>query len=163
VRPASQPARPPLPPPPSAAQRAYIARHPGPYAKAIAEAAERYGHDPFDLHSLLWHESRLDPKVGRSTKGAAGVAQFTAGGRRGLERMRQARGAPLKFTLADALNPFMAIPAAAEFLAGLRDYCGSTVRALGAYASGRCDRGLNYARRILRYAEWLRQASEPRT
>ena len=67
----------------------------------------------------------------------------------------------MRFTLADAMNPFLAIPAAAEFLAGLRDYCGSLPRALGAYATGQCRRGAAYARRILRYADWLR--GEPTT
>jgi soluble lytic murein transglycosylase-like protein len=135
----------------------------GAIAESIRNAAKRFGVDTHTLEALLWHESRFDPKVGRSSKGAVGIAQFTAGGRRGLERMRQTRGAPLKFTLADALNPFMAIPAAAEFLAGLRDYCGSLPRAIGAYATGKCSKGANYARRVLRLADWLRAQAEPRT
>jgi soluble lytic murein transglycosylase-like protein len=135
-----------------------------PYADHTRAAEQRHGLPRHLIDAILHAESRGNPKARNRKSGAAGVAQFTAGGRRAVERLRRARGAQSwRFTLADAMDPVVAIYAAAELLAGLVDHCGSLVRALGAYATGQCSRGAAYARRILRYAEWLRLAEEPQS
>lgn len=133
-----------------------------PYAAHIDRQARAHGVDSHVLHSLLWHESRMDPRARNPRTGALGLGQFVPSGRAAVSRIRRAKGQPWRFTANDALNPFFAISAAAELVAHLVDHCGSTLRGLGAYASGSCKRGLRQARRVIRYAEWLR-AEEPRT
>lgn len=136
-------------------------RHSDPETKAAAKA---HGHSVYVLDAIFHDESRHNPGAYNPRTDAAGLGQHTKGGRKAVERIRRARGGRnWRYTRADAFDPIKAIWATAELLGWLVDYCGSTVRGLGAYASGRCDRGLSYARRILRLAEWLRQASEPRT
>lgn len=135
----------------------------GQWGAAITYYAKAAGIDPHVLASLLWHESGMDPSARNKRTGAAGIAQFMPAGRAAVERIRKARGVPWRFTLADAMNPFFAIPAAAELLAYLETRCGSALRAVAAYASGSCNRALSQARRVMRYADWLRRAEEPRS
>lgn len=128
------------------------------------KAAAAHGHSSFLLDAIFHDESRHNPKAHNRKTDAAGLGQHTRGGRRAVERIRRTKGERnWRYTRADAFDPVLAIWATAELLAHLVDHCGSLYRALGAYASGRCDRGLNYARRVLRYAEWLRQTGDPRT
>ena len=135
-----------------------------PYADHTRVAEQKHGLPRHVIDSILYAESRGNPKARNRKSGAAGVAQFTAGGRKAVERIRRARGEQRwRFTLADAMDPVQAIAAAAELLAYLVDYCrGSLVRALGAYNTGRCMVN-GYARRVLRYAEFLRMLEEPRS
>jgi hypothetical protein len=128
------------------------------------KAAAAHGHSSFVLDAIFHDESCHNPKAYNRSTDAVGIGQHTKGGRRTVERIRKARGEQhWRYTRADAFDPVLAIWATAELLAYLIDRCGSTLRALGAYASGRCERGLSYARRVLRYAEWLRAAEEPRS
>jgi len=136
-------------------------RHSDPETK---KAAAAHGHSSFLLDAIFHDESSHNPGAHNRKTDAAGLGQHTAGGRKAVERIRRARGERnWRYTRADAFDAVRAIWATAELLAYLIDYCGSLPRALGAYATGSCRKGMTYARRILRYAEWLRQASEPRT
>ncbi len=148
---------------PSLEQRAYRATQRGPYALTIAAAADRWKHDPFVLDRLLWVESRHQSgRVNRRT-GAAGIAQFTRSGAAAVGRLQRQRGVRRTFTYRQALDPELAIWAAAELLAHLVDHCqGSLARAIGAYNTGRCMVN-DFARRVMRMAEWLRMQEEPRT
>lgn len=116
----------------------YRATQRGPHDLAIADAAERWGVSPWLMRGLLYHESKLQPAAVNEATGAAGVAQFTAGGRAGVSNLRRARGASPRFTLAHALDPREAIPAAAELLAYARDVCGGLWQALALYNTGSC-------------------------
>jgi len=89
------------------------------WAPDVHAAADEWGLSPWLLLALLWCESRLDPTAVNRTSGAAGLGQFTATGRRGLERIRAARGEESTFTRDDAFAPEQAIPAAAELLSWL--------------------------------------------
>ncbi|MBK8482176.1 MAG: transglycosylase SLT domain-containing protein [Proteobacteria bacterium] len=108
----------------------------GPFDDLILAAALRWKLDPFLLKGLLDNESELDPS--RMSKrsyathggrrllvsgGALGIAQFTAAGVRGVNRLRarrRRRGARvLFFDLDRARISEEAIPAAAELLAHL--------------------------------------------
>jgi hypothetical protein len=137
-------------------------RHGDPETK---KAAKAHGHSSFLLDAIFHDESRHNPRAHNRKTDAAGLGQHTAGGRRAVERLRRARGArDWRYTREDAFDPINAIWATAELLGWLVDYCGSLPRAIGAYATGKCSKGANYARRILRLADALRaQAGEPRT
>lgn len=108
----------------------------GPFDDLILAAALRWKLDPFLLKGLLDNESELDPsRVSKRSYashggrrllvsgGAVGIAQFTAAGVRGVNRLRarrRRRGARLLFFDLDrARIPEEAIPAAAELLAHL--------------------------------------------
>jgi soluble lytic murein transglycosylase-like protein len=128
------------------------------------KAAKAHGHSVYLLDAIFHDESRHNPRAYNRKSGATGLGQHTAGGRRAVERIRRARGERnWRYTRADAFDPINAIWATAELLAALVDQCGSLPRALGAYATGQCGKGLSYARRVLRYADWLRWREEPRT
>lgn len=96
----------------------------------ILEAAEVWKLDPFLLKGLLYEESGLQPRIincqkkkrGKCIKssGAAGIAQFTKTGRKGLNDIRKLRGSDEEeFTYQDSLNPEKAIPGSAELLSYL--------------------------------------------
>jgi soluble lytic murein transglycosylase-like protein len=127
--------------------RVFRATQPEPLDPVILAAAVRWGHDPFLLKGLLYTESRLRRDIVNPRTGAAGIAQFTASGRRAVGFIRRARGATGRFTQANALDPVDAIDAAAEVLDYLRDRYGLD-GALAAYnagpATGRLVRRLGY-------------------
>ena len=108
------------------------------YDDLIADACETRKVDPFLLKGLLQHESGRTPGPINPDTGAAGIAQFTAGGRSAVTNLHRMRGQPA-FTIKQALDPKQAIPAAAELMAFLvGPYCGSLERALAAYNTGKC-------------------------
>jgi soluble lytic murein transglycosylase-like protein len=87
------------------------------YDQEILGAAIRWSLDPFLLKGLLYSESRLEPRRVNRRTGAAGIAQLTGRGRRGVAQLRSRRGDRSGFSLRQALDPKHAIPAAAELLA----------------------------------------------
>jgi soluble lytic murein transglycosylase-like protein len=87
------------------------------YDQEILGAAIRWNLDPFLLKGLLYSESRFEPRRVNRRTGAAGIAQITARGRRGVAQLRGRRGDKSGFSLRQALDPKHAIPAAAELLA----------------------------------------------
>ena len=117
-------------------QRAFRLTQTDRYDVLILDAARTWDLDPFIFKGLLFYESGFQPRK-INPKGAAGIAQITAGGRVGVRNVRCLRGVCRAFTLQDALNPEKAIPAAAELLAHLRRTCGAD-RMLSAYNTGNC-------------------------
>ncbi|HEY3357884.1 MAG TPA: transglycosylase SLT domain-containing protein [Polyangia bacterium] len=115
--------------------RAYRATQQDALDALILAAALDWRLDPFLLKGLLYVESRLDPTRVNSRTGATGIAQMTAGGRRGVTNIRRARGVKETFTRAHALDARAAIPAAAELLAHLGDQYGRD-GALAGYNAG---------------------------
>ena len=115
----------------------------GPYDEAIVKAAERWGQSPFVMRALIERESKGKRKAVNPDTGAAGIAQMTAGGRYAASNILSWRtGEKRRFTLNDALDPFKAIPMAAEMLSYAVDVCrglGDGVAAMLAwYNSGKC-------------------------
>jgi soluble lytic murein transglycosylase-like protein len=122
--------------PPSVAD-VYGSTQNGPFDDVILAAARRFKIDPFLLKGLLHSESKLDPIRYGSRQygehkgqtivisgGAIGIAQFTGHGIREVNALREKRaqtsGAVLEmFDHEKALQPYKAIPAAAELLAHL--------------------------------------------
>lgn len=130
----------------------------------ISQAAEDWRLDPFLLKGLLFEESGLNPKIRNKTSYAAGIAQFTTGGIRGMnvircQRMYQSYRCDLgddEFTRTKAYDPEEAIPAAAELLSYLisrwgRDY------GVASYNGGRFKHG--FARRVIRQTNRYRTLS----
>ena len=101
----------------------------------ILAAAIQWKHDPFLLKGLLYTESGFRYDIVNRRTGAAGIAQFTPGGRRAVSYLRRARGVRGHFTQAHALDPVDAIHAAAEVLAHLTDLYGPD-GGLAAYNGG---------------------------
>jgi soluble lytic murein transglycosylase-like protein len=139
--------------------RAFRLAYPGSLHREIGQAAARWGLEPFAFLALLLAESGLEPRVVNKRSGCSGIAQLCPGGRREVERLRRARGAPASCTAAQALEPREALPAAAELLASLRDRCGDLGCALRWYNVGRRGAPNGFARRILRHANRLRTAA----
>ena len=139
--------------------RAYRLAYPSGLHAEVGEAASERGGDPFVLLALLMAESGLQPKVKASKRGCVGVAQMCGGGRRLVTRLRRTRGLP-EFTAADALDPHLAIPAAAEFLVWAMDACrGDVGCAVRTYNVGSPGRANGFARQVLRAADRLRTAA----
>jgi hypothetical protein len=131
--------------------RAYRLAHGGEIEQRIGEAAREWGISPFVFLALALVESHLDPRrVHKRTK-AAGIFQLTPGGRRAIARLT---GQP--FTREMALDPSTATHGAVVLLAHHVSECGSLVRALGAYGSGKCSGAGRFARYVLRRANRLR-------
>jgi soluble lytic murein transglycosylase-like protein len=101
----------------------------GPYQGAINDAAAQHGVPIMVLAWLLWKESRYNPAIINGTKrsrvGAMGIAQFMPA------TARQELGSE-----AAALDPDIAIPGAARYLAKLYRMTGSWTEALAAYNWG---------------------------
>lgn len=101
----------------------------GPYQQDIVDAAAQYGVPERILMWLLWKESRYSPAIisgaKRSPVGAMGIAQFMPA------TARQELGSE-----AAALDPAIAIPGAARYLAKLWRGTGSWTGALAAYNWG---------------------------
>jgi soluble lytic murein transglycosylase-like protein len=97
-----------------------------PYQNAIQIAADGNGVPVLVLAWLLWKESRYNPAIisgaKRSPVGALGIAQFMP--------------ATADEMNIDPLDPFQAIPAAAQYLARLHNARGSWSEALAAYNWG---------------------------
>jgi len=166
VRPASQPASAPATQPKFTGHElelhAYRLTMKGRYDDAIARASEQWGQSPFVLRALLEHESKLRPKVINPDTGAAGIGQMTAGGRYAAGNIRSWRtGVRQRFTLADALDPWKAIPAAAEMLTYAVDVCrglGDGVAVMLAwYNTGKCRAQVpGFVTSVVRIANRLR-------
>lgn len=92
----------------------YRATQDGEHDARILAAAQAQGLDPWLLKGLLWNESRLRP--GMRGRWGVGIASFTPAGVAGVNWLRQRRRQPAHFTMAAAMNPDRAIPAAAELL-----------------------------------------------
>jgi soluble lytic murein transglycosylase-like protein len=145
-------------PPETLEHRAFRLTQTDQYDRLILVAADLHRLDPFLYKGLLFTESRLRPhRISR--KQAAGIAQLTPGGRRGVRTLRCARGDCRPFTLADALNPRKAIPAGAELLAYHRRRCGQQ-RMLSAYNTGNCHAHVHvFVRTVYRNTNRFRTAS----
>jgi hypothetical protein len=129
------------------------------YDQLILNAAIQWQLDPFLFKGLLYTESRLDPTIINKTSQAAGIAQFTAGGRRGITNLRRMRGIPpsrATFTRAQTLDPEEAIPAAAELLAYLFTTCKTTTGALMAYNSGGCRGSRTFVFTVFKHTNRIR-------
>ncbi len=101
----------------------------GPYQDTIASAADAAGVPVEILAWLLWKESRYSPDIingaRRSRVGALGIAQFMP-----------ATAAQELGSADAALDPDIAIPGAAHYLAKLRNQVDSWAEALAAYNWG---------------------------
>jgi soluble lytic murein transglycosylase-like protein len=101
----------------------------GPYQEIIEAAGNRYGVPVAILAWLLWKECRYNPAIIngsiRSRVGALGVAQFMPA------TAQEELG-----SVAAALDPAIAIPGAARYLARLYRSLGSWTAALAAYNWG---------------------------
>jgi hypothetical protein len=131
-----------------------------PYGPELLSAALVWEVPYLVLAALVWVESGCSAGARNPVSGALGVAQLTRGGRAAVSRLRRARGAAPCGPVC-ALSPAMAIMAAAELLSFHLAECGTLVRALGAYGSGRCGGARAYSRRVLREAQRLRGWREP--
>lgn len=137
VSPASQPASAPASQPAALDELlVYRMTQRGEHDGLIADAAERWGLSPWLVRGLLHHESRLQARARNENTGALGVGQFVPSGAAAVGRLQRARGVARPFTYRDALDPRLAIPAAAEMLAYLYDVCGGVWCALAGYNSG---------------------------
>jgi soluble lytic murein transglycosylase-like protein len=100
-----------------------------PYRAAIESAADTYGVPTGILAWLLWKESRYSPNIvngsKRSRVGAMGIAQFMPA--TAVDELGSA---------AAALDPAIAIPGAARYLAKLWRATGTWAEALAAYNWG---------------------------
>ena len=126
------------------------------YDRLIDQAAITWQLDPFLLKGLLYSESHFEATRINPRSGAAGIAQFTVCGRKGLAQIRRRRGCNDEFTRADALKPELAIPAAAELLNYLTRQWGP-LTAVKHYNGG-ADKE-NFARRVLRQTNRYRTAA----
>ncbi|WP_343741812.1 lytic transglycosylase domain-containing protein [Herbaspirillum huttiense] len=101
----------------------------GPYQQIITDSANTYGVPVSALAWLLWKESRYRQEIingtVRSSVGALGIAQFMPA------TAREELGSE-----AAALDPSMAIPGAARYLAKLISSAGSLQGGLAAYNWG---------------------------
>ena len=101
----------------------------GPYQGAINDAADEYGVPPLILAWLLWKESRYNPNIISGAKvsrvGAIGIGQFMP-----------ATAVQELGSVEAALDPDIAIPGAARYLAKLYRATGSWTKALAAYNWG---------------------------
>lgn len=101
----------------------------GDYQGAVQDAATQYGVPVMLLAWLLWKESRYNSAIingsKRSSVGAMGIAQFMPA------TARQELGSE-----AAALDPSIAIPGAARYLAKLYRSTGTWAEALAAYNWG---------------------------
>jgi len=154
------------PPPPPALedidQWAFRLTQEDTYDQLILHAAIQWQIDPFLFKGLLYTESRLDPTIINKTSQAAGIAQFTAGGRRGVTNLRRMRGIPpsrATFTRAQTLDPKEAIPAAAELLAYLFTTCKHTPGALMGYNSGGCRGSRSFVLAVIKHTNRFRTAA----
>jgi hypothetical protein len=89
---------------------------------SVAEAAQAHDLPIAFLASLVWQESRFEPKA-VSPVGAQGIAQF-------MPKVAAAYG------LADPFDPIQALPASARFLRELFDQFGNLGLAAAAYNAG---------------------------
>ena len=132
------------------------------YDDLILTAAAQWQLDPFLFKGLLYTESRLDPTIINKTSKATGIAQFTAGGRRGITNLRRMRGIPpsrATFTRAQTLDPKEAIPAAAELLAYLFTTCKHLPGALMGYNSGGCRGSRSFVLAVIKHTNRFRTAA----
>lgn len=100
------------------------------YDDLIKSSAEMVGIEPRILYRLLWTESRFRPDIiegrTRSPVGALGIAQFMP-----------ATAIEWCGSVENALNPAIAIPAAARYLAWLKNqFGGDIIKAVAAYNWG---------------------------
>ncbi len=120
----------------------------GEFDQAILEAAEGFGVDPWLLKGLLINESRLNPRM--RSRGGVGIASMTPAGVRGVNEVRRGRGGHEfePFSMAKAMDPFEAIPAAAELLGHytrLYGVAGGIAAYNGGHQHGRAVSRLGYS------------------
>jgi soluble lytic murein transglycosylase-like protein len=100
-----------------------------PYQDLIQNAADTFGVPVLVLAWLLWKESRYNPQIVDGTKrsrvGALGIAQFMP-----------ATAAQELGSAQNALDPVIAVPGAARYLAKLYGATGTWAEALAAYNWG---------------------------
>lgn len=100
-----------------------------PFQEAVQDAADTYGVPVMVLAWLLWKESRYNPAIisgaKRSPVGALGIAQFMP--KTAAEELGSVEA---------ALNPDIAIPGAARYLAKQYNATGAWSKALAAYNWG---------------------------
>lgn len=115
-------------------------------AQHVDEAARRYLHHPVTLVAVMRKESHCKQNA-MGSKSDTGLMQLRGVARNGHSRAE---------LLADArLN----IMTGARWLALAEVWCGSLGRGLGAYNTGKCDRGQRYARGVLALANKARRTS----
>lgn len=109
----------------------------------VSRAADDVGIEPALLKGLLMNESGLNP--GARGRAGNGIASFTPAGVRAVNELRGRRGHDfVRFRFRDAMDPRLAISAAAELL-------GHHVRRYGrdaGIAAYRCPAHANVVRRL---------------
>jgi hypothetical protein len=130
------------------------------FSRLLASAAQAHGLDPFLLGALAMRESALNP----GAVGAAGEAGLVQLHPRGVGRgMRFVQDEDYREQCVERGAPACQRPIlkrAARMLSKAIDECGSLVRALGKYNSGRCSPRPGYTRHVLEERDRLRRLAE---
>jgi hypothetical protein len=132
------------------------------FARLMEEAGARHGIDPFLIAGMAMRESSLDPAaLGRV--GEAGIVQLHPRGEGHDVRFVRDRSFRARCLRQVDACQGPVVDRAAEALARSEQLCGSLTRALARYATGRCDRGLGRAFRVLEERDLLRGAARERS
>jgi|ERR1035437_4295235 hypothetical protein len=113
------------------------------FAKFIDESARKYMLHPVTLVALIFTESTCNPlAIGHEVRGRVGV---------GLGQPLTNSPAANGLTRSQLLDPRKNIDASAKWLAAMTVLCGDDLLlGFGAYASGKCSGGRQYAKRMAR-------------
>ena len=118
------------------------------FAPFIDAASRRYMLHPVTIVAVMRVESVCFPDV-HSKAWATGLMQILPWG--------PARN---KLSWAELFDPETNIHTGARWLAMMSTWCGSLHRGLGAYATGKCDRGHRYARKVMAVVARIRRSIE---